>query len=239
MYLRLFLVALLIFIFFRGATMFFRLAPLRRYVRLYGSNLLPVAELLSWMAWLIWSVSKLYNEYKVSALLTIGVITIVLVIPMWYLLRDFLYGIVLKLQGRVDKGTSIESGKLKGVILKSGYLNFTMKTRDGRIADIPYSKVMLKVIQRQDTNVNLQLRPLTMEIPVELGEAEFREKLFAALSNAPWVAASTLPVIKSVEKHENFIRAEVGVHVLAKSHLCMIKDYVFAELGVAPNPDMN
>lgn len=191
------------------------------------------------MAWLIWSVSKLYNEYKISALLTIGVITIVLVIPMWYLLRDFLYGIVLKLQGRVDKGTAIETGNLKGVVLKSGYLNFTMKTRDGNIADIPYSKVMLKVMQRQDTNVNLQLRQLSMDLPVEIGEDELREKLFTALRNAPWVAASTLPVIKSIVKHHHFIRAEVGVHVLAKSHLCKIKDYVFAEMGVNPHPDLN
>ncbi|HAH56643.1 MAG: mechanosensitive ion channel [Lentimicrobium sp.] len=236
---RVFIVALLIFLFFRGASIFFRLAPIQRNVRLYGSNLLSVAELLSWMAWLIWSVSRLYNEYKISALLTIGVITVILVIPMWYLLRDFLYGIVLKLQGRVDKGTAIETGNLKGVVLKVGYLNFTMKTRDGNIADIPYSKVMLKVLQRQDTNVNLQLRQLSLDLPVEIEPEELRKKLLLVLKNAPWIAASTLPVIKSVVKHGNFVRAEVGIHVLTKSHLCKIKDYVLAEMSVPFHPDMN
>lgn len=213
--------------------MFFRLAPLKRKVRVYGSNLLPVAELLSWMAWLIWSVSKLYAAYKVSALLTIGVILIILVIPMWFLLRDFLYGIVLKLQGRVDKGTSIESGNLRGMVLKAGHLNFTMRTREGNIADIPYSRVMLKVIQRQGTNINLQLRSLILDIPGFSEEEELTESLSKILVNAPWVAASTLPVVRSVIKHEDFMRAEIGVQVLAKSHLNKIKDYVLNELNLS------
>ncbi|GAB1403397.1 hypothetical protein MASR1M74_05750 [Lentimicrobium sp.] len=233
---KLFFVAALIFVFFRVMSVFFRLANLKRNIRLYGSNLLPVVELFVWMAWLIWSVSKLYNLYKISALLTIGIFIIVLVIPMWYLLRDFLYGIVLKLQRRVDKGTAIETGSHRGVVVRTGYLNFTLKTPDGNMADVPYGQVMLKVIQRQDTNVNLQLRKLSLELPAKCNDEEFREKLLLVLKNAPWVAASNSPSIKSLVKHDDIFRVEVGIHVLTRSHLCKISDYVYAEMGVDNSP---
>ena len=231
MYIRIVLVGLGVFLLFRGLVFLNKVLPFPKRFKQFSAGILPAAELIVWLGFVIWFIRLFYKAYDYTALIVIGVLAVLLVVPVWFLIKDFLYGLILKLQRKLVVDTMIEIEEIKGVVLEAGHLSFDICTPDGKIDTIPYNKVVSKVISRHGTNINLDNQLISFRFKAGEDKNILLSKLKSTLINAPWVAASQESIIKDVRLLDDEYRVDVVVYFLKKEHAGRIKDYVVSMMG--------
>lgn len=226
MYITILLSALGIFLLFRGLTFLNKTLPLSKRIKLYLGYVLPVAEFVFWLGFLIWAVRWLYTAYDVVALIIIVAIFVLMAAPAWFLFRDFIYGFTIKFQQKIEMDSIIEIEDIKGIVIRTGLLGFDIKTSEGNIDNIPYNKIIGKVITRHGTNINLDSHLIHLCIKSSVDIKELLPKLKTTLINAPWMAGSHEPIVKKVEKQTESYLIDVVVYTINESHVEKIRDYV-------------
>jgi len=233
MYIDIVLAGIVVFLFFRGLTILIKILPFSRSTKLYIGYIMPVVELVLWVGFIMWTVRLMYEAYNTTALIVSGTLTILFIVPMWFLIRDFLNGVIMKVQRKIDLGNTIEIEGIKGVVTKAGHLSFDIRTKDGSIKTVPYNKVMSRIISKQGSNVNLDSQVISFRVDLSDNIDSAIARLKASLANAPWVAASQDPIIRDVRKDSGEYIVDVVVYILKQEHVQKIKDYVIGK------PDQN
>lgn len=226
MHITILLAALGIFFLFRGLTFLNKALPLSKRIKLFLGYLLPVAEFVFWMGFLIWAIRSLYMAYDFVALIIIVALIALIAAPAWFLFRDFIYGIIIKFQQKIEIDSAIEIEDIQGIVIRTGLLGFDIKTSEGNINSIPYNKIIGKIITRHGTNINLDSYPIQFCIKSSVDINELIPKLKTTLINAPWVVSSHEPIIKKVEKQTESFLIDVVVYTIDETHVQKIRDYV-------------
>ncbi len=168
----------------------------------------------------------MYESEAYAILITVSVVILLLIIPSWFLIRDFIFGVFLVFQRKIELDTRIEIGKISGKIVKIGYFTFDIKSKDGNIDTIPYSKIRSEVITKSGENINLEKELVRFSFPATSNIDETLEQLKITLLNSPWVAASQQPIIKNVILENDKHIVEVYVYLLKKDYIEKIRDFV-------------
>lgn len=226
MYFRILIFAVGILLLFRALSYLNKILPLSKKIKHHTGYLRPVIELVSWLGFTIWCLHYLYEEEAFSILIILGVIILLLITPAWFLLRDFLHGMFLKIQRKIEIDTKIEIGGLNGVIVKTDYFTFDIKTKNGNIDTIPYNKIRSEIITKNAANIHLEKQIVSFSIPLKEDINVVIPQLKTALINAPWVAASQEPLIHNVRAESDKSIIEVIVYMLKKEHKEKIVDWV-------------
>lgn len=226
MYITILLAGIGIFLLFRGLTFVSKAIPLPKIIKQYLGYILPVAEFAFWLGYFIWAVRTLYAAYNTLALIIIGVLLVLIVAPVWFLFRDFIYGLILKLQRKIETGIAIEIEDIHGTVINTGLLSFEIKSGGGNIESIPYNKIIGKVIVRHGTNTSLNSHLIRLCVDSSNDIRQLLPKLKNTLINAPWMVGSEIPIIKKVEKENNEYLIDVVVYTVDEDHVEKIKDYV-------------
>lgn len=187
---------------------------------------LPLIEIATWIGVMIWIIKFVYTRQDFTVLILLGVLFLLFVIPIWFLLRDFLYGLILKLQRKIEVHKIIDIEGLKGEILKTGYFSFDILTEKGSIDTVPYNRIIAKVVSVSSENANLAKIKLTFKIPETHGISFSRTKLEEVLLNCPFVANSQKPVLGSVYTENDAQKIDVYVLALNKEYSRKIQEYV-------------
>jgi small-conductance mechanosensitive channel len=215
-----------ILLLFRILSYLNKILPFTKKFKHYSGFLLPIFELASWLGFAIWCLRHIYEVEAYTTLIILGILIVLLFAPAWFLVRDFLHGMLLKIQRKIEIDTKIEIGDLKGVIVKTDYFTFDIKTRDGNIDTIPYNKIRSEIITKNAANIHLEKNIISFNIPAKHDINKLVPQLKATLINVPWVAASQEPIINNIKVEvENYV-VEVIVYVLKKEHLEKIMEYV-------------
>jgi hypothetical protein len=231
MYITIVSVGLGIFLLFRVLVFLNKVMPFPKRFKQLSASILPAAELIVWFGFVVWFIRLFYKAYDYTALIVIGVVAVLLMVPIWFLIKDFIFGLILKLQRKLLVDTMIEIEEIKGVVLEAGHLSFDIRTPDGKIDTIPYNKVISKVISKQGTNINLDNKLISFRFKAGEDKNIMLSRLKSSLVNAPWVAASQEPIIKEVQLLNGEYQVDVVVYFLKKEHADRIKDYVVSMMG--------
>lgn len=218
MYTKILIAAIGLFAFYRILSFLNSNAPLSKSTKNYLSILFVLVELASWLGFVLWGMRKIYEAEAYITLIGFGVLLLVFIIPGWYVIGDFLAGIVLRVQRKLELNSRFEVDNIAGEIVKLGYLNFDIKSKSGSIDTIPYSKIKSKVISRSGENTNLERELLHFSISTNEKSSTVTKHLIVALLNSPWVAASQEPVIKNINKITGGYEIDVYVYVLKKKY---------------------
>jgi len=151
---------------------------------------------------------------------------VLLLAPVWFLMRDFLHGLILKIQRKIEIDSKIEIGGLKGKIVKTDYFTFDIKTEDGNIKTIPFNKIRAEIISKNSANNNLERQELLFQIHSEQDIKQILEGLKTTLINAPWVAATQEPSLKVTSNNSGLYLIETVFYTLKKEHVSRIDAYV-------------
>ena len=206
--------------------------PLSTGLRHYLTIILPVAELLSWFGFAVWCIRFLYESESYAILITVSVILLLLIIPSWSLIRDFIFGVFLVFQRKIEMETRIETVDISGKIVKIGYFTFDIKSKDGNIETIPYSKIRSEVITKSGENINLEKELVRFTFPATGNIDQVTEQLKATLLNSPWVAASQQPIVKNIWVENDKHILEVYVYLLRKEYIERIRNFVNTNYGL-------
>ena len=230
MYLFTLITGISILILFRILPILNKNLPYRGEIRQSISFLLPVFEIIAWMGLIIWVINHAYKEQDHSSLLVLAALVLFLIIPAWFLIGDFLYGVILKSQRKIEVNTRIEINKINGIVKKTGHFSFDIETREGTIKSIPYYKIRSKVISRPSTNASLEKQMIRFQFKTRKNINSMLPFLTQSIMNSPWCAVSIDPIIYDVRKENDEAIVDVFVFTLKQEHAEMIKEYVQKKL---------
>jgi hypothetical protein len=226
MYIKIVIFATGILLLFRILSYLNKILPFSKEFKHYSGYVLPIVELASWLGFTIWCLRYIYEAEAYTTLIILGILIILLLAPAWFLVRDFLHGMLLKIQRKIEIDTKIEIGDLKGVIVKTDYFTFDIKTKNGNIDTIPYNKIRSEIITKNAANIHLEKNIISFNIPAKYDINKLVPQLKTTLINMPWVAASQEPIINNIKAEvENYV-VEVIVYVLKKEYAEKIMEYV-------------
>jgi len=226
MYIKIIIVAIGILLLFRAFSFLNRILPFSKKTKHYSGYILPILELFTWLGFTVWCLRLIYQAEVYTTLIILGIIIILLTAPAWSLVRNFLYGMLLKIQRKIEVDSKIEIGDVSGVIVKADYFTFDIKTKNGNIDTIPYNKISSEVISRNAANINLEKHAILFNIPSREDMNKILPMLKTSLVNAPWTAASQEPIINKISGEKSNYKVEVIVYIIHKEHAAKIADYV-------------
>ena len=227
MYLRILLFATGILLMFRALAHLNRLLPLSKRLKHITGYVLPAIEIVSWIGFAIWSLHIVYDAEAYYILIVIGILIVLLLIPIWFLARDFLYGMFLKIQRKIEVDSKIETNEFEGIVTKTDYFTFDVRSPNGNIKTIPYNKIRSEIITKNTANINLLKQQLIFTFSQPGDEDVLIKNLKTALINVPWIAASQLPIIDNIKIENNNMVIQVNVWILDKKHTKKIVDWVY------------
>jgi len=242
MYFTIVIVGIIILLLFRALSYINKIMPFSKKTKHHSGYILPIVELIAWIGFAIWCLRLIYEFEAFTTLIILGIIIVLLMAPAWFLVRDFLYGMLLKIQRKIEIDAKIEIGDLKGVIVKTDYFTFDVKTKNGDIDTIPYNKIVKtkngdidtipynkirsEIITKNAANIHLEKQLISFKIPSKTDINRIIIELKTTIINAPWVAGSQEPIINVISSETGNYVIEAIVYVLKKEHAEKIVEYV-------------
>jgi len=111
--------------------------PVRKSVRVRIDRIMPLVEGIVWLGFMLWCVGQLIrNEIWTS----IGVLTIILLVVVflfWLVIRDYLAGIILKIDGTVKINDWIRVKGIEGKIIELGNRTMNVLSDSGETVNVP------------------------------------------------------------------------------------------------------
>ncbi|MDD2346495.1 MAG: mechanosensitive ion channel [Bacteroidales bacterium] len=218
---------------FRLLNYFSKVLPYPKNIRHHVGYILPVIELISWIGFMLWYFRYIFDPHDYTGLIIFGVVSVLLIMSIFFLLKDFLFGVFLKMQRKIDEGNIIEFESIKGVIIKSGHFSIDVKTKYGDIKTIPYNKFRSKVISKPGGNINLFRQSIVLKFSDAINVNTIISELKTTLLNAPWVAPSEQFTTNEIQKVSDGYSIEVVVYTLKEEHAEKIREYIMKNLSFA------
>lgn len=190
---------------FVGVVLFFAFRFLQRLIdHLAGLRkifapfyrLLPFIEATLWLIYVAWAVGAVFADgpYYNAALLM--VLALALALVSWFAARDWIAGIILRVQDAYEVGQKIRLGDLEGTILRAGHLALEIELADGEQAKVPYSRISGQVRSQIRPQTLANYHHFSIEIDAKIPADEARQMLRTAILNSPWAAFDREPQLK-------------------------------------------
>lgn len=164
---------------------------------------------------------------RVALLVVLGVVTA----PM---LRDFLAGMVISVEGRHRVGDDIRVGALEGRIVALGLRSVVLRAHDGSELTIPNGRFAAADVAR----LNLPSGEAPFELEVELhregGVEAATIELVEAAVLSPLAAPGSLPEVYVVQADGPRLRLRMRVYVFDRTYEERYRSDILARLAAAP-----
>ncbi len=217
------LVAALIFL----ATRIIRLGLkylLNRYPRLDTlGNLIIVAEFLVWLIFVFLAADFLFREKSFYHYLVAGFTLIVLGLFTWFFIRDIFAGFIFRIKYSLKTGTYISTGNLSGQIKSRQLTSIKLKTNDGLILNIPYTRLVNEVITEKEFRGTPEEHVLQIQADLSLGRTNAEELIRTALLTAPWSNLREEPIIRLAKENEREYFFEITLFSVKMKHIKLIE----------------
>jgi small-conductance mechanosensitive channel len=222
-YIVVFLVALLVLV----AMLLLRLG-MKRLVNLYPrlnlrTNFLVSIEFIVWLVYIFWAVNHLFSEKFYFHYLVFAIIFIVFGFLSWFLFSDIIAGIVFKTKHNFKKGSHISAGEYSGQITSQRLTYLKLKTEDGQVMRVPYSRINHAVISEMTHTEALKEHSINLEISNETSKTKAETLIRDAILNSPWSNLNEEPSIKFLAENKKSYVFELMLFSTNLKHMKFIE----------------
>ncbi|MFN8255193.1 MAG: mechanosensitive ion channel [Bacteroidales bacterium] len=166
------------------------------------SKFLYLAEIFSWFLFISMGLERFYQYMpSVSLILAIALILISVWVS-WFILRDYIAGLIIKLENAHQKGEVIKSGDYKGKIIALCSRHIEIEDEDSGIVKIPYSKLFISRPFKLETTNHSSREIVFLEIPNPEDKSELLESIQKFANLLPWTNNKDNTEV-SIEKENN------------------------------------
>lgn len=191
----------------------------------------PVVESLVWILFAVWAaglvfVDPLSQTVAVLTLIAVGVFWL-----SWFAAKDFIAGLILRLQDDYAVGQEIHLNDVEGRILTVGYLGMDIEQASSEVMRIPYSK-LTGVVHSRRPPASSNHHQFRVEIPKRVSLEETLRRVRESALTSPWASLTKEPQIRPIaETDEEFI-LEVAVYGIGPERSEAIERDVRSHLGI-------
>lgn len=215
---------------FRLVRLFSSRWPMPSELRQRYQRAVPVLEAVVWMVYLVSATAWLLQGFPLLRLLALGCLTLMLVVALWFLVRDYLGGLVLRAEGSLRVGDRVRVESMDGVVRELGVRSVVLELAHGERVVLGYRAVREAVVVRQQARLLARPSRFVVEVPADAPLAAAFRAVHRAVLLQPWVPPAATPLLDRVDG-----ALEVTVGVLGVGRDAEIEQAVRAAAG-APGP---
>jgi hypothetical protein len=186
-------------------------------------TILPVAMLLISLAYYFWALKELFGGESFYPYVAAGSLAIVILLLVWFVMRDLVAGMVFVTKHPGLLGRRIEAESVSGQVLRVGPTGLRVRTDGGRVLSVPYTRIAGRVVAQQARERSADQFRCTVPVAGSDDTDLLREKLTREILLSPWVNPH-LPLSVRIVATGTDRSAETVFHSLNEHHASLVED---------------
>ncbi len=195
-------------------------------------NFIPALEFITWLIFIFWAIDYLFKSKMYYQYLVISIVIIVVVFLAWFVVKDFIAGIVFKVQNDIKSDNNIQFGKISGTIKSQHLTHMKVETTSGQVVKIPYSRLNQEVISEISDSKTAEEFKFQVTTDRTLSKQDTNENIRFMVINSPWSNINKSPVIKLTSENENTYTFDIMVNALNHKHMRLIEKSVSEQFSL-------
>jgi len=185
-----------------------------------------IIELTVWSILLLSGIIFFLKRHLVFAIILI--FFLFLLIYWWsrFVLRDYLAGLVFKIENRFTIGEIIEVNGFKGKIKHFYERNLILENEDGKKMLLPYSDLMGNIVSPKNVNETVLNNIFKIKIPSNRSFEEIRNLLKEYILLLPWFVIKYYPDIKLIGEIDNYFVVEITLYSFDESYFQIMQNKI-------------
>ena len=204
------LLGLLLYALFRWVHHLVRIVPIARSRRERIQRMLPFAETLVAMLYILTAVPMVFEDHPQYSPLVLTALIGGFVWVSWFAIRDFVSGVFIKIGGICRAGDWVRFEGLEGRVVEMGYRVIELETREGERCFVPYSQISRQPIGCVPTINGLAAHAFTVDVQDVMQLPQIQQCVRKVALNHHWASLIREPRIV-LDEHN---RLEVTVYAL-------------------------
>ncbi|OQX97002.1 MAG: hypothetical protein B6I24_10150 [Bacteroidetes bacterium 4572_128] len=220
------LIGISLFALFKGIRILLSFLPINKKKLQRLKNYLPAIHLLFWIIYIVFGIEFLLDTNYFYPLGIFFMAIIMAIWFSWFAVKDFIAGLIFKMEGDFFLNEIIKLEKYEGKILDFGYRNLKIETETNEIIYIPYSICLNKIVIKPNLLKNIATHNLTIKVKNEISVSDKIKEIKLSILTLPWVSIKKSPKIKMLKKLENFTIFELIIFVHEKKYFYKIESFL-------------
>lgn len=189
-------------------------------------NYFLIFEILIWSLFCIWSLNLIFGSNEYLSFFSIAFLAIIFIWTNWFVVKDFIAGVVLKLSDNYQEGQFFRLKDIEGRIAKVNYLHLNINQDDGEIIKIPFSKILGSIHHKSflDDKTKQYMYEITIEKKETLDNT--REKIRKTILLSAGVNIKKEPIIKLLNSSEKSWTFEITYFILDEQYCELIENNI-------------
>lgn len=199
------------------------------YLRTAFQRNFPAIELLFWFGFLLWGAGVVFQDsfYNFFAVAVISAAFAAWLF--WIAGRDWVAGIILRMQDALEVDEILQIGDLGGVVRRLGYLSIDIEADNGDLIKVPYRSITGQIYRNRKKRSRSEMQQMQIEIPAALA-ADASQTLRQLILNSPWVSVLNEPIIKKIESKEQGDVFEIRAFVYPPADYLTVEEDIKSQL---------
>lgn len=190
----------------------------------------PVLTFLFWVIILFWGLKFLLEEKSYYPLLLFSIIIILCLALGWFFVKDFIAGIIFRIQNDYSIGEMVQFGNISGKVYSILATHICIQTPEGKIIKIPYSRLSNELISQKPDFKALEQHKYTLRVSGKgQNSKEISEKLLQTMLLSPWIMGQKSPMINFLGEDHDTYTFEIMAYTRNEKHfgylISMLKDH--------------
>lgn len=223
---RLIFLGILLFVIFRLAKFLLPIIIKKSSTRKIIQKYIPLIELFLWFIFLVWSLKSfvIKNQY-----FAIGLSVVMLSIAIWaswFVLKDYISGMIFKTNSDLNKGDTVTIEKTTGKITKFGFRTLQIESAGSKIIKIPYTQMLNKNFIKSDTAQTITGHSFKIKVKRNEKIKDIINQIKSSILLLPWTSLKKDPIIKPIAETSGIYTLEITVFALEKKFFYNIENTI-------------
>ncbi len=219
-------IGLILFFVFRLLKFFIPFFFKRKENRKIFYKYLPLIELLAWILYLTWAIQFFTKNNQLFAIGLFVILTVTAIWSSWFILKDYISGIVFKTSGKFSLYETIKINDFSGEIISFKPRTLELETENGKSLFIPYSKLLKEIITKADKAEMISSHSFTVNVKKKDTLNSLTERIRKEILFLPWSSIKKEPQIKPISEDNLHYVFRVTVYSLEKKYFYQIESRV-------------
>ncbi len=178
----------------------------------------PVLELTAILLIVFWAIDYLFSSKSYYYIIILSLIISFIALISWFVIRDFIAGIVFRTQNNFNRGASMKFGEIAGKLISMRTSHIVVETEEGRIIKIPYSRIIGEIVSEHPEEGVREDSVIGLKVKKSKKWNETEASLKNTILNSPWRLLSSEPKIKLLSEQDKYYEIEIHVRTRSKKH---------------------
>lgn len=184
---------------------------------------LPGFAFAVWLLYAFWLLQRWFAATSIYPMVLFLLIALLSILFVWFILRDIIAGIVVSGRKQLQINHRIRLKDLSGKIIEKRTTHVTIRTDNGDLARIPYSRLSGEVFPERSEETGSDFHSILLSVPKNNTPEQLQAILARNVMSIPWASAGTAPIVRLKDETDSVCNFEILIRSLNSKHAARVE----------------